>query len=262
MSAATRADADRTVTAPEAGGSACRLYGIVPADIRTVGPVRLVTHREVAGLVAPAPASSAGPTRQDLLGYAEVLDRVAATAPVLPVRYGTVLPSDEAVRRDVLAPHHDTFAAALSRLAGRAQFTVQARYLPDVALREVLAERPDARRLHQRMRARPAVGLRMRLGEMVANGIARKRRTDAEALARALGRHATAARVRLWQSAEVDPIGEVAFLVELARRERFEAAAEQLARDWRDRVRLRLLGPMAPYHFVSGGPTAGRGRWG
>lgn len=262
MTTVTRTSTGRTVTAPDADASACRLYGIVPAGTRTVGPVRLVTHRDVAALVGPASAPSAGPTRQDLLGYAEVLDRLAVTTPVLPMRYGTVLPSAEAVRRDVLAPHHDAFAAALSRLAGRAQFTVRARYLPDVALREVLAERPDVRRLHQRMRARPAVGSRMRLGEVVAHGIAGKRRADAEALARALGRYATAARVRLWQSPEIDPIGEVAFLVELARRERFEAAAERLARDWCDRVRLRLLGPMAAYHFVSGGPTAGRGRWG
>lgn len=256
MTAATQVRAEAASPAGDAGG--CLLYGIVPAGTRVERPVELVSYQDVAGLVAPPPATSADSLREALLGYAAVLDRLAETTPVLPVRYGTRVPSAEALRRDVLAPHYDALTAALARLAGRAQFTVRARYLPDVALREVLAERPDAQRLHRHARRRPAVGLRMRLGEVVARGLAVKRRADAEALARALGRYATAARVRLSPSAEVDPIGEVAFLVEHAQRERFEAAAERLAQDWRDRVRLRLLGPTAPYHFVTGHLAARR----
>lgn len=251
MSAVTRAR-PRATAGQVIGDPGCRLYGIVPAAARTVGEISLVAHREIAALVRPVPTPPARSSRQDLLGYARVLDRLAETTAVIPMRYGTVLPSVEAVRRQVLAPHHDSFAAALAQLAGRAQFTIRASYLPDVALREVLAERPDALRLHRHLRQRPTPGLRMRLGEVVSRGIAAKRRADAAGMAKALRPGAVAVRVRLWQSAEVDPIGEVAFLVELRRREQFEAAAEALARQWHGRVRLRLLGPMAPYHFVSG----------
>lgn len=250
MSAATQMT-DRAPAGQDTA-RACRLYGVVPAATRTAGDVSLVAHRQIAAVVRPLPTPSARPSRQDLLGYAAVLDRLAVTAPVIPMRFGTALPSAEAVRRQVLEPHYDTFTATLARLTGRVQFTLRASYLPDVALREVLAERPDALALHRRLRQRPAPGLQVRLGEMVARGIAAKRRADAAALAHALRPLAVAVRVRLWRSAEVDPIGEATFLVELRRREGFEAAAEKLARQWHDRIRLRLLGPMAPYHFVAG----------
>ena len=41
------------------------------------------------------------------------------------------------------------------------------------------------------------------------------------------------------------------FLVEDERRTAFEQAAEELAKYWNGRVRLRLLGPLAPYDFVA-----------
>lgn len=251
MNAATRT-APQRLSAGQQSTVACRLYGIVPAATRTAGSVSLITHRSIAALVGPVPTTPGRPSRQDLLNYAALLDRLATTTPVIPMRYGTVLPSTDVVRRRVLEPHHDAFAATLARLKGHAQFTVRARYLPDLVLKEVLAERPDALALHRRLQQRPAPGLRMRLGEVVAHAVAAKRRADAVAIAKALRPWVVAARVRLWRSAEVDPIGEVAFLVALQRREAFESAAEKLARQWHGRIRLRLLGPMAPYHFVTG----------
>jgi hypothetical protein len=41
-----------------------------------------------------------------------------------------------------------------------------------------------------------------------------------------------------------------AFLVPQPRRSGFEHAAEQLGQRWEDRIRLRLLGPLAPYDFA------------
>jgi hypothetical protein len=43
----------------------------------------------------------------------------------------------------------------------------------------------------------------------------------------------------------------VALLVDAARRDEFEGAVDRLAQEWRDRVDVRLLGPLAPYDFVA-----------
>lgn len=243
------------------GAPTCYLYGIVPADTRptaAAGPgneITLLRYRRIAALVRAAPAQPAQPTRRDLLGHAQLLDRVAETTPVLPMRFGTVLGSLEAVEREVLEPHHDAFVAALVELSGRTQFMVRARYLADVMLREVLAEEPAVVRLQQQLRPKaggPDPVARVRLGELVAQAVAAKRAVDATVLAEALRPHAVAGRLLGSQSSGFDGIAEAALLVELRHRGRFESAAEQLARHWRGRVRLRLRGPMAPYHFVDG----------
>jgi hypothetical protein len=42
----------------------------------------------------------------------------------------------------------------------------------------------------------------------------------------------------------------VSFLVGRTRRPEFERAAEELGKQWDGRIRLRLLGPLAPYDFA------------
>jgi Gas vesicle synthesis protein GvpL/GvpF len=246
-------------TADSEGGRGCYLYGIVRAGTRTPGgpdgAVTLVRHGQLAALVRPDQHWPVQPTRQGLLGHARLLDRLAETDPVLPMRFGTVLDSPAAVEAEVLTPHHDAFLAALTRLAGQAQFLVAARYQMDVVVRQVLAEQPALLRLHRRLlgaSGEPDPMERMRLGELVARAVAEKRMADTAALVAALRPHAAAGRVLDLTRAGEDGVAELAVLVEHRHRDRFETAAEQLARRWHGRVRLRLRGPMAPYHFVEG----------
>ena len=44
---------------------------------------------------------------------------------------------------------------------------------------------------------------------------------------------------------------DASFLVHRSERDVFEAAAMNVARDWADRIDLRLLGPLAPYDFAA-----------
>jgi hypothetical protein len=45
--------------------------------------------------------------------------------------------------------------------------------------------------------------------------------------------------------------GQFAFLVERSSLSEFEETAERLAEEVHERLRLRLLGPLPPYSFVS-----------
>src|SRR5690606_13058500 len=231
------------------------VHGVVPAEARPPADgVRLVRHGDVAALVTEVPAAGWRTARR-LLAHADVLDRTAATTAVLPVRFGTVAASLPQVVERVLAPHHDALAAALARLTGRAQFVLRAGYLPDAAVRAVLADEP---RLARRRRGRPAGSgrhgddraARLRYGEVPARAVARRRKGDVATIVQEIGRYAEAAHVRPYRSLDTDGIGDVAFLVDLARRADIESAAERLGQRWRDLARLRLLGPMAAYHFA------------
>lgn len=229
----------------------CRVHGVLPADVPvSTQEVTVVRHRQIAALVSPATAT--GP-RQRLLAHARLLDSAAATTPVLPVQFGTVLPSPDAVELDLLAPHHDAFVAALGALTGRAQFTVRARYEPEAILREVLDGDPAIRRQHQQLGGSaggPDPAGRVRLGELVAQAIVARREADTRVLTDALGPVASLITVQAPEPVDGYRIATVAFLVELARQAEFEHRAGQLAGRWRLRARLRLLGPMAAYHFA------------
>lgn len=244
---------------------ACHLYGIVPAATAAAGveglpgDVEFVPYEQVAALIRLAPGDPARQLRPYLLGYAEILDRVAGAGPVLPVRFGTTLPAGSSVAEEVLMPGHDSFVAALAALAGKSQFTVRARYQEDAVIREVLAEQPQTARLHRQLdHSSSARGngadqaARVRLGELVARAINGKRAVDSEVLTERVREHAVAVVVEPTRSVDGDRIADVACLVEPERRAGFEATVAELAESWRHRARLRLLGPMAPYHFADG----------
>lgn len=278
----TRADPGRRQVADGAdsptatAGPPVRLHGVVLASMGTDDglpdgfpeDLELTPYRSIAALTRPAPADQSRKLRDYLLGYAEILNRVARVGPVLPVRFGTTLASVAEVVDQLLAPGHDDLHRRLMALAGRAQYLVRAQYHDSVLIREVLAKWPEAAELHQKLNRRSsgmADPRRVRLGEVVARGVAVQRESDLDLLVREVSPYAVAAAPRPLPATPGDRLADVAFLVDLARGDEFEAAVEDLAERERERVRLRLLGPMAAYDFVADpgeGVATGRGsRW-
>lgn len=241
---------------------ACYVYGILPEDVEItedavgVGDpparIKLIRHGEIAALISDVDVDRPLGRAQDLVAHERLLDEAAAEVPVLPLRFGAVVTTPEAVVEELLAPHHDSFAAALKEIEGRAQFVIKARYAERPVLLEVLTENPEARQLRDRIRQLPEDATRnerIRLGEVITQAIEAKRQADTQAV---VDRFAslTAGTVVRDPSHERDA-AHVAFLVENDRQDDFERAVEELRDDWGDRVEVRLLGPMAPYDFVT-----------
>jgi hypothetical protein len=263
MMTAGQASTDRT--AGPAAVTSCYVYGIVPSGAAVphglpgVGdppaPVALLPHRLVAAVISEVPAGAALGTAAGLRAHARVVNTLAASVAVLPMRFGALVADQEAVVAGLLAPHHDGFAARLGWLDGHQQFTVKARYAGDAALRAALLAEPEAQRLRDALRGRDAGRYRpesIRLGELVARAMERNALTDLQVLMDALAPHAAAA---IEHAPSVpDSAGGAAFLVAQRHRPGFENAAERLGERWRGRIRLRLLGPVAPYDFAGAQP--------
>jgi hypothetical protein len=213
--------------------------------------VTCIRYRRIAAAISVVSADRPLGTPADLRAHASVLDALARSAAVLPMRFGGVLGDENAVVTELLEPHHAAFADRLDRLDGHAQFTIKGRYVDEVALREVLAEEPRVRRLRNLLRGRDAGsgrGPRIQLGELVARALELKRMADTQVLTGALAPHVTAVAERAPTSP--DTAVDAAFLVAVSHRRGFEEAAEQLGRRWQGRIRLRLVGPVAPYDFA------------
>ena len=115
----------------------------IPGVGERPGLLRDVRFDGLAALISEVDSYRWLGSPDDLRTHREILD-AAAEVPVLPLRFGTILASEDAVAEDLLAAHHDEFAAALDQLEGRAEFQVKGRYVRDAVLGEVLSQDKQA----------------------------------------------------------------------------------------------------------------------
>jgi Gas vesicle synthesis protein GvpL/GvpF len=254
---------------PDAGQqTGVYVYGIVPGDVKLnsgvhgvgepPGEIRLVRSGDLAALVSEVDITKPLGTPDDLQAHVEILDAVITDAPVLPSRFGAVLTNEEAVAAELLDANHDEFAAALQQLEGRVEYVVRGRYAEQAILEEILSGNSRAARLRDRIRgADPDATreLRIELGEIVNEAIAKKRTADTRLLMSAMKDHCVASGARVATS-EMDAV-YAAFLIEADKAGELERVVTDLSDRWQGRVELTIRGPMAPYDFVGTTGEAG-----
>ena len=236
------------------------VYGVVRSDLELPPdltglddqPVTLVASGDLAVLVSPVDENRTVARRADLFAHSRVLDAVVMSGEVVPIRFGSILPGASDPAAEVVGPRADHLKAVLDDLAGRTQLTLHARYDEQRVIAEIVAESPEIAGLRDHTRDAPQDTMlpeRIRLGELVMKGMEAKRDSDGPKIVAALLPHAAASNVR--QSAGTDQLIDVAFLVDDKQREAFEKAAEAVAEEFADRARIKLVGPTAPYDFVT-----------
>ncbi|MER5387716.1 GvpL/GvpF family gas vesicle protein [Saccharopolyspora sp. NPDC002686] len=248
----------------EPGGDvekAVYVYGIIgrreelPDELPSVGDdeaeVVLASRGELSALISEVRLVRPLGTREDLLAHERVLDTLAAETTVIPMRFGSVVTTADAVVEELLEPHHDRFEAMLTELEGLVQFTVRGRYAESAHLREIVHEVPEVRQLREDLSGLPedaGYAERVRLGELVSNAVDQKRESDAETLVASLEPFSVASLPHA-VAAEDDAV-HVTFLVDREQIPQFEQAMDELGERWAGRIDLRLIGPLAPYDFV------------
>ena len=240
--------------------TAVYVYGVAPAaeQIAVDAPgvesskqgVRRIAHGELAALVSDV---EAGPlvAARGLRAHWRVLEEAVAKATVLPVRFGTIMESDDAVVDQFLAPRHDRLVALLAELSGKVQLSVKAFYDEDRLMRGVVQESPAVAQLRKRVRGRPKAATyydRIQLGELVAGEVERARERDSGTVLGRLEPLAVAARRE--PPGTPDAAVNAAFLVERSRVDEFSEAVARLADEVEGRMRVRYLGPLPPYSFT------------
>jgi hypothetical protein len=237
----------------------CYVYGIVPAHTCLPGGlvgagggrVTLVRYADLAGVISEIPAEGALGTREDLHAHEQVVAALAERTTMVPLRFGAVVTTAEAVSKEMLEPYYDWFTNVLKGLMGCAQFSVSGTYVHDTVLREVLAEEPEVMRLRESLRGLPEeAGYydRVRLGELIVHALDAKREADTDELVCALSPYAVSVAARQLRGEEI--AADAAFLVADESRASFARALDELSYRWAGRIRLHTVGPGAPYDFV------------
>jgi len=251
------------VTTPQTSTAPQYVYGIiragasVPDGLTGVDdqPVAVVSHGRCAALVSDLVQERPLGERADLLAHERVLDTfVSAGVDIVPFRFGAALGSRDAVEKELLAENGEGLAQVLDRLEGRQEMRVKGTYVQDAILREVITEEPEVAELNERLRGVPEDASeavyydRIRLGELVAQSVKRRRDQDGALLLETLS--PTAAAVAAHTPVREEDVLDASFLVERGKLADFRSAVEALADEHRDRVSVRLVGPLPPYSFV------------
>ncbi|MGH3657257.1 MAG: GvpL/GvpF family gas vesicle protein [Micromonosporaceae bacterium] len=236
------------------------LYGVVRADTELPemdgvgdppGGLRLVEVNGIAAIVSEADEDTL--TEQDAVKHLDVLAGVAASLPVLPLRFGTVAPDEAAVRDEVLTPKAQDFQSQLSALESDVELRLDLTFDEEEALRQVLGARPEI--------ANRADGAgydeRIEIGEAIAAELQIWTQQQGEQaitpLAAIAKRHvrlpATAPNVDRW--AFLVPRDRVADVDEMVNQLRIGVAAE-----------VQYVGPLPPYSFLEEAAPPATSRWG
>ncbi|GAA0467551.1 GvpL/GvpF family gas vesicle protein [Streptomyces olivaceiscleroticus] len=233
------------------------VYGIAHADhplpeqqVLGVGdppcPVRIVRSGELAAVVSDCP-DGLRPKRRDLLAHQHVLTEVGGAGAVLPLRFGSLSTDDDAVR-DALGEHTAHYKTQLADLDGRVEFNVKAAHREEAVLRLVVDDEPEVRRLTEALQSAGGGSYpeRVRLGELVANGVRAREVQDAHTIERTLA--------PLAEQSAPGPEGSgwlvnLSFLLPRAETAPFQEAAHRLAEE-QPHLELLVNGPLPPYSFV------------
>ncbi|NPC71766.1 GvpL/GvpF family gas vesicle protein [Corallococcus exiguus] len=227
-------------------GRAHYLYGIVREDsgwnLDLAGldeaPVRRVHEGGLTALVSELASPRVVPTRTHLLMHQRVTEAVVREHTLVPVAFGTVLPSEERVR-ELLRVARAPLSRALSELEGRVELGLKVYCHGDALTRRLLEAKPELARGPAELEEDHEARLEAALHDCT--------RKDLDGLRAGLRPLAEATH-------EAPPLGErmmlnTAWLVDRTRVAAFEARVQSLVARL-DAYTFRFTGPWPAYSFV------------
>jgi len=214
--------------------------------------VHTVHFMGLAAVVSDSPIAEYESSRRNMMAHTRVLEEVMQGFTLLPVRFGTVAPSAEAIQEKVLKRRYGELNHFLGEMEGRVELGLKVFWYEDVIFREIVEENPPIRSLRDSLMGRRPEETyydRIRLGEMIENAMWKKRDEDAEKIL-------TPLRPLVHKSQGNKVITDrmvlnAAFLVNEAHQAEFDAAVKRLDEEMGKRLIFKYVGPVPPYNFVN-----------
>jgi hypothetical protein len=227
------------------GVTASSAAPIPPMDGVDSAPILTLRHAGLAALVSPIHRTEL--RAADVRAHWRVLEHAFEHATVLPVRFGTVMESEDEVRGSLLEPNEDRLTELLDAMDGLIQLNVKGRYDEESLLRGILRETPGLARLRERAQRSGAMADQIALGQQVERAIEQRRAQDTATVRRALDDLAVAARDE--QVRHPDAFN-TAFLVARESIDTFGEGVGSVRDELGARIEIRYVGPVPPFSFA------------
>ena len=199
-------------------------------------------------------AEGGGRSREELvlqlLAHQKIIEQIMLVAPVLPVKFGTIVP-DAAGVRSFLERGGPAFGAAFDRLAGCVQMEILVKWDVEAVFAEIAKE--DAiEGLKERWKLHigaPEDALRFAIGKLVKQSLDRRRATLAASLFETLRAVAVDA---IAYPATADQVAlHLVLLMKADQMTALDKRMEDLDSTHGGRLAFRVVGPLAPYSFAT-----------
>jgi hypothetical protein len=210
-----------------------------------------VTHQDIAAVVSPLATARVPSSEDNVWRHEAIVEALMADRTVLPVRFGTML-ADEAAIRAGLAAHYTDFVASLDRVRGRVELSLRVLWISDFRFPISDCRLPNHKSQIANRKSQIASGRTYLMARLEEERQCRARRQQAEALAAEL--HAPLARLATDSTRQVlittRLLLTAAYLVERDQVAAFRQEVEALRAAY-PALRFLCTGPWPAYNFVS-----------
>lgn len=212
--------------------------------------VCLVNNGDLAAVVSDSDIKDYPFTREYLLMHQRVIEEVMKKGyDVLPVRFGTVAESAEAVREKILRAKKKELLETLKIVEGKVELGLRALWedMGDI-FKEIVRERSDIQRAKKEAEKTPNRFNVARVGELIARALEQKREQEAAKILGPLQKLSADFKER--QRIGDSMILSSAFLVPKKNEKEFDMKVSELRNNHGTRIRFLYVGPIPPFNFV------------
>jgi hypothetical protein len=189
-------------------------------------------------------------TRRYMMAHTRVLERAMEQATLLPMRFGMVVPDEEALRARITR-HAEKIGLTIPDLDGRIEVGLRVAFSEGVASKEIGKDRPDLARKSEGLAKRnpnETYYERIDLGRAVEAALIEKKRREGQRIA-ALLKPLAVRMIELGISDE-DGILNAAMLVARKDEPALARTVEALDAEQPGRFAMRYVAPVPPFNFV------------
>lgn len=215
-------------------------------------PVYTINHRRLAAAVSDSPIVEYERSRRNMMAHTVVLEEVMTEFDLLPLRFGTVAASADAIEGQLLASRYEELSGLLEEMRGQSELGLKAFWHEGAAFGEVVRENARVRKLRDSLQGRSLEETyyqRIQLGEEVEKALTAIRARDEEAILSRLRPFANNIKTNKIISDRM--VLNAAFLVDRKNGQAMDEAVKQLGDEFNDRLMFKYVGPVPPYNFVN-----------
>ena len=169
---------------------------------------------------------------------------------VIPMRFGMIAESTEEIR-NILAKAYIQFKAALERVGGKAEFIVQVLWNEKNILEKIVQENIEIQKLKKEVESKGKIlgfSSKIKLGKRIFEALESCRKEYTEDILSSLATHFS--NFSAGKLMDKEMLMNYSFLIGTTEESALASRLNQLAEKYKDELKFKYIGPMAPYSFA------------
>lgn len=234
------------------------IYGIIATeDAPNFGPVGIggrndevttIGTKGLAAVVSNASMDHYVLSRENLTTHAKVIEKVMESYTILPMRFCTVAETTDEIIA-FLEKNSRDLKNRLKDMDGKVEVDIKIFWTDMKKIYEEIAKENIKIR---ELKAKATTGNRQSLihaGELVATALEEKKAVERDIYLRLLKK--AAANCKEDEPDADEMVAHAAFLIDRGWMKEFDNAVEKVEEEFKERIQIRYVGPMAPFNFVN-----------